>query len=278
LGEHFETVLNLAEEPCVVTADIGSLEQIIMNLVVNARDAMPSGGRLTLKTQRVAFDWKGQRHRELDAGAYVVFTVQDTGSGMTDEVKTRLFEPFFTTKPPGQGAGLGLAMCHGMVKQAGGCISVQSALGSGTTVEVFLPRAKSASPPKEAAKPPVIATEGQETLLVVEDDARILRVALDALTRLGYRVLHASDGQQALALVEGFTEPIQLLITDVVMPKMGGLELASRLTKSRPGLRVLFCSGYTGGAIVDHAEVEFLQKPYAPTALARRVREILDRS
>jgi len=248
-----------------------------MNLVVNARDAMPRGGRLTLETQHVELERKSRHHPELDPGSYVLLRVADTGMGMSDEVKARLFEPFFTTKPQGEGTGLGLAMCHGMVKQAGGSVTVQSELGKGTDVLIMLPRSQGASVQLESPPPPPPSVEGHETLLVVEDEPRILSVAESALTKYGYRVLRAKSGPEALALVAQTKEPIELLVTDVIMPKMSGKELAARLARLRPGLKVLYCSGYTDDAIADYGSFDFLQKPYTPTALAQRIRDVLDR-
>ncbi|HEX6239782.1 MAG TPA: PAS domain S-box protein [Polyangiales bacterium] len=277
VGEHLELTVRLWDDPCVVRADIGSLEQVIMNLVVNARDAMPHGGQLRLSTECVKLDGAERRHPELAPGAYVVLTVSDTGTGMSDEVRARLFEPFFTTKPLGEGTGLGLAMCHGMVKQAGGSVSVRTALGQGTDFRIFLPRvAGSGVPITRPGQSEPRRVEGRETLLVVEDEPRILAVAHSALTRFGYRVLHASNGHEALALVASSSERIQLLVTDVIMPKMSGQELAARLMDMRPGLKVLYCSGYTNDAILGHAGLAFLQKPYTPTALAQRIRDVLD--
>ena len=277
LGEQLEVRVCLGDTPCVIKADPGSLEQIVMNLVVNARDAMPHGGRLTLETQRVELERKSRHHPELEPGSYVLLHVADTGTGMSDEVKARLFEPFFTTKPQGEGTGLGLAMCHGMVKQAGGSVTVQSELGKGTDVLILFPRSLGASVQLESPAPPPPSVEGHETLLVVEDEPRILSVAESALTKYGYRVLRAKSGPEALALVAQTKEPIELLVTDVIMPKMSGKELAARLVRLRPGLKVLYCSGYTDDVIADNGSFDFLQKPYTPTALAQRIRDVLDR-
>jgi PAS domain S-box-containing protein len=276
VGEQLEVEVQLWSEPCVVMADIGSLEQIVMNLVVNARDAMPQGGRITLKTQCVELDGLERRHPELGPGAYVVLTVADNGSGMSDEVQARLFEPFFTTKPQGEGTGLGLAMCHGMIKQAGGSVSVRSEVGSGTDFRIFLPRVHAHSVRVEAPRQSAQSLEGRETLLVVEDEPRILSVARSALTKFGYRVLHASNGHDALDLVARFNEPIELLVTDVIMPRMSGKELAARLVNLRPGMKVLYCSGYTDDVLASQDGLAFLQKPYTPSTLARRIRDVLD--
>jgi CheY-like chemotaxis protein len=199
---------------------------------------------------------------------------------MTPEIRSRLFEPFFTTKPVGKGTGLGLATCHGIVKQAGGNISVYSEPGSGTTFRVYLPRAFGDETTPSASITPG-SMRGRETVLLVEDEIMILRVAREILAGLGYGVVTATDGGQALQLARAMTEPIHLLITDVVMPRMGGRELATRLLEVRPEMRVLYSSGYTENAIVEHGVldegVNFLQKPYTPVALARSVREVLDK-
>jgi len=283
VGENLEVVLELAPDLGVVKVDVGSMEQVIMNLVVNARDAISGTGRITLETQNVVLDDEYCRvHAETTPGEFVVLAVTDTGVGMPPEISGKVFEPFFTTKPVGEGTGLGLAMCHGIIKQAGGNISVYSEPGAGSTFRVYLPRSLAVGKGALAAVPVrVPSAQGHETVLLVEDEHMILRVARDALAGLGYRVLTAADGVQALDLVGSMSEPVHLLITDVVMPRMGGRELATRLTALRPGMRVLFSSGYTENAIVEHGVLDeginFLQKPYTPMALARRVRELLDR-
>jgi two-component system, cell cycle sensor histidine kinase and response regulator CckA len=281
VGEHIEFALELSARLGSVKVDVGSMEQVIMNLIVNARDAMPNGGKLTLQTQNVVFDARETAlHPDIAAGAYVLLAVTDTGTGMSSDVKARLFEPFFTTKPPGAGTGLGLAMCHGLVKQAGGTISVHSELDVGTTFYVYLPRQLEAPLPlKHEAATTTIST-GHETVLLVEDEPMILRVARAALERRGYRVLCANDGLEALELVHATPEPIALLVTDVVMPKLGGSELAARLSQLRPGIKVLYTSGYAENALATQgvlpARVNFIQKPYALATLSQRVREVLD--
>jgi nitrogen-specific signal transduction histidine kinase/ActR/RegA family two-component response regulator len=281
VGEHLELALVLAPDAGLVTVDVGSLEQVIMNLVVNARDAILGMGRITLETFNAVLDAEvSQTLADATPGEYVVLAVTDTGSGMPPGVRARAFEPFFTTKPVGQGTGLGLAMCHGIVTQAGGRIEIDSAPGAGSTFRVYLPRARGA--PAIVPAPPARATppKRHETLLLVEDERAILRVSSVALAALGYRVLTARNGVEALELVKNSDEPIHLLITDVVMPKMGGSELAAKLAELRPGIRVLFSSGYMENSIVEHgvlAEgVNFIQKPYKPAALAERVREVLE--
>jgi two-component system cell cycle sensor histidine kinase/response regulator CckA len=282
VGENLELVVAPSARLGTVKVDVGSMEQVIMNLVVNARDAITGTGRITLETQNVTLDQDYCRlHAEMSPGEFLVLAVTDTGGGMSPEVRSKVFEPFFTTKPVGEGTGLGLAMCHGIIKQAGGNISVHSEPGAGSTFRLYLPRATGAKVAPTVAPARPSAAQGHETILLVEDEHMILRVAREALTALGYRVLTAADGVQALDLLGSMADPVHLLITDVVMPKMGGRELANRLTALHPALRVLFSSGYTENAIVDHGVLDeginFLQKPYTPTTLARRVREVLDR-
>jgi two-component system cell cycle sensor histidine kinase/response regulator CckA len=285
LGEDIE--LGLALDPALAPAkvDVGSLEQVIMNLIVNARDALGGGGSIHLETANVELTAADCRTRpETAPGPYVVLGVTDSGAGMTADVLARIFEPFYTTKPPGQGTGLGLAMCHGIVKQAGGNIAVYSEPGGGSTFQVYLPRGSGSGRGATSTSPSAggpTAVTGHETLLFVEDERMILRVASEALSSFGYRVLTATDGVQALQLVGRATEPIHLLVTDVIMPNMGGRELAARLQAQRPEMRVLFTSGYPEDAIAVHGVLEeginFLEKPYTPTALAARVREVLDK-
>ncbi len=271
IGEDIE--LTTALDPALgrVKADPGQVEQVLMNLAVNARDAMPAGGTLTVETANV----------ERDGGRYVLLRVADTGCGMDAATKARVFEPFFTTKGPGKGTGLGLSVVHGVVQQAGGRIEVDSEPGRGTTFRVYLPLEENAVPRQKPAAVPVSSPGGTETLLLVEDEEAVRGLTRMTLEAGGYRVLEASHGAEALRLAERHAEPIHLLVTDVVMPGMSGRELADRLTASRPGLRVLYLSGYTDDAVVRNgvleAGVAFLQKPFGVDALARKVREVLDR-
>ena len=286
VGENIEVVLSPSPGLGLVKIDVGSLEQVIMNLVVNARDAIRGPGRISLQTQPQTLDETYcKTHVDTSPGEYVVLSVIDNGSGMTPEVRVRVFEPFFTTKPTGEGTGLGLAMCDGIIKQAGGTISVDSEPEKGATFRVYLPRAASAGS-ATVSKTPVTASarpapSGTETVLLVEDEETILRVARELLSSLGYQVLTAADGVRALEVAASHRGRIHLLITDVVMPKMGGFELATKLAERRPGVRVLYSSGYTESAIVDQGVlvegINFLQKPYSPSTLARRVREALSR-
>ena len=281
VGEELTLELLLSETGAVVKVDAGSLEQVIMNLVVNARDAIRGAGRITLRTQQVTLDVGARRLLpDLTAGDYVTLSVSDTGMGMSPDVVARVFEPFFTTKPVGQGTGLGLAVCHGIVRQAGGSIAVESEFGAGSLFRVYLPRATEAVEAEVAHGELGPRARGRETLMIVEDEATILRMARTALHALGYRVLTASDGVEAVALLKDGAEPVHLVFTDVVMPRMGGAELAAQVRDLRPGIRVLFSSGHTEDSIVERGVlrdgVDFLQKPYTPATLARKIRELLD--
>jgi PAS domain S-box-containing protein len=282
VGECVELKLLLATELGLVKVDVGSMEQVIMSLVLNARDALGGAGRITLETGAVELDDDYcEPHAEMRPGRYVRLAISDTGSGMSAAVQARLFEPFFTTKPQGEGTGLGLAMCHGLVKQAGGNISVYSELGHGSSFGVYLPEASGERSKAVRLAPSALSARGRETLLLVEDEQMILRAAQEALRGFGYRVLSARDGAQALELSERTKDPIHLVITDVIMPGIGGRTLAERLAARRPNIRILYSSGYVENTIVDRGVlddgVNFLQKPYTATALAKRVREVLDK-
>jgi two-component system, cell cycle sensor histidine kinase and response regulator CckA len=262
--------------------DPGQWTQVLMNLAVNARDAMPEGGRLTIETRSVVLDESFQlMHPTVVPGPYAMLTMSDTGIGMTPEIRNRVFEPFFTTKGLGRGTGLGLAVVHGIVAQNGGHIAVYSEPNVGTSFRIYLPVAGEGAAGVEAPAPPE-SLDGDETILVVEDEESIRRYAARALSRRGYRVLQAGDGEAAMELVAQHAGPIHLLLTDVVMPKMDGRQLAQELSQRFPSLHVLYTSGYTDDAIVRHgilqAEVAFLSKPYVPLTLLRRVREVLDRA
>lgn len=281
IGEDIELVLELRPEVALVRVDVGSMEQVVLNLVVNARDAMPHGGRLTIETESLAPDAAadlGGPSRPL-----VMLAVTDTGIGMTPEIAERVFEPFYTTKPVGEGTGLGLPMCQGIVKQAGGQITVTSAPGEGSTFRVYLPRSQEHASPERSAPAEPSPLSGTEDLLLVEDDDSILKMAREVLVRLGYRVTSASDGREALKIVNQRDPavPFDLVITDVVMPHLGGHELAEILACLAPSTRVLFTSGYLENTIarkgVLREGVDFLQKPYTPMLLAGKIRELLDR-
>jgi len=264
-----------------VRIDPGQFQQILMNVVVNARDAMPDGGKIVIETANVDLD-EGYRavHPYITAGRFVMLSVSDTGKGMSEEVKAHIYEPFFTTKERGSGTGLGLATTYGAVKQAGGSIEVYSEVGIGTTFKIYLPRIE-----EEAVKPlkddrPSGLQGGTETVLVVEDEDTLRTLCERILGGLGYRVMPARNGAEAIALAQGYGDRIDLLLTDVVMPGMNGSELATQLVLHNPEMKVLFTSGYTEDVISHHgvlAEgVSFIGKPYRPSALARKVREVLD--
>jgi signal transduction histidine kinase/FixJ family two-component response regulator/streptogramin lyase len=281
IGE--DIVLTAALDPQVfrVKVDPVQLQQVLLNLAVNARDAMPRGGRLTIETQNVELDEGYARtNPDVTPGKYVLLAVSDTGCGMTTDVKARVFEPFFTTKGPGKGTGLGLATVYGIVRQSEGHLMVYSEVGVGTTFKVYLPRA--IGEPEEIRPTENIPaiTRGKETILLVEDEPAVRAVARHVLLAYGYQVLEAEDGQEALAVASAFTGRIHLLASDVVMPNLGGRQLAEELQKLRPDVRILFLSGYTDDAILRHGVLEagiaFLHKPYTPAALGAKVREVLD--
>ena len=265
-----------------VRADPGQIEQVILNLAVNARDAMPHGGRLTVETANVELDGEdARRHADLVPGAYVRVTVSDTGTGMDADTAAHIFEPFFTTKEVGKGTGLGLATVHGIVSQSGGHITVESESGRGATFQVYLPRVEALAEAPGAAPGAPLAVQGHETVLVAEDDRAVRDVVAATLSQRGYRVLRANDGPAALELAQSVDGRVDLLLTDLVMPGMTGRELAQALAARQRGLRVLFMSGYTDDAIVRRGVLEegmpYLQKPFSPDALALKVREVLDR-
>jgi len=280
IGEDVALTTVLAPDIGSIKADPGQMEQVIMNLAVNARDAMPEGGQLTIATSNIELDshYAGD-HIPVVAGPYVLLAVTDTGSGMDDETKRRLFEPFFTTKEKGKGTGLGLATVYGIVKQSGGFIWVYSELGQGTTFKIYLPRVADEPMAAEAPRSPE-SVHGTETVLLAEDSPGVRSAARQILGRLGYTVIDAPNGAAALALAASLTGPLDLLVTDVVMPEMSGRQLAERLTALRPGLKVLYVSGYTDDAVVRHgvleAGISYLEKPFTPERLARKVREVLD--
>jgi two-component system, cell cycle sensor histidine kinase and response regulator CckA len=282
IGEDIRLTTELHPEPLSVRADPGQMEQVLMNLAVNARDAMPQGGDLTIRTSRVVWtDPEAIQRPGGRPGPYAVLEVSDTGSGMPDEVRRRVFEPFFTTKEAGRGTGLGLSVVHGIVLQSEGHIDLESTLGHGTTFRIFLPhiqeRAAGFEPPSLLTN----AAPGTGTVLVVEDEAALRALSSRILRQSGYVVLEAGDGEQALRIAAEHPGTIDLLVTDVVMPVMGGRNLAERLCDLRPGIKVLYVSGYTDDAIVRHGvaqdQVAFLQKPFTPQALSEQTRQLLAR-
>jgi len=284
LGEDIELAVTLAPDAGSVNADPGQLEQVLLNLAVNARDAMPTGGRLTIETTRVTLTVElAERRHRLPPGDYACLAVTDSGSGMDEATQAHLFEPFFTTKEVGRGTGLGLATVYGIVKQSGGYIWVYSEVRHGTTVKVYLPRVAIAEEdvaPLPAVAEPAAPRGGSETVLLVEDAAPVRSLARRSLEASGYTVLDAADGAAALDLAARHGGGIDVLVTDVVMPGMSGRELAERLAPERPRMKVLYTSGYTDDAMVRQgvltAGVAFLQKPFVPETLARKVREVLD--
>jgi two-component system cell cycle sensor histidine kinase/response regulator CckA len=319
IGKDIELQVMPASSLSRVKADPGQIEQVILNLAVNSRDAMPNGGRLTIETRDVELDENDSRnHQGVPAGRYVMLAVSDTGDGMDTETQARIFEPFFTTKAPGKGTGLGLATVYGVVKHSDGWIWVDSEPGHGTTFKIYLPRVDESraeesgieesavesrlkeskprqSPPRELkvresrlAEPlsskttPSVssAPKGTETVLVVEDQDGIRDIVRESLRRNGYRVLIAIDGNEALQIANSYPDPIHLLVTDLVMPNIGGRELAQRLTPQRPAMKVLFMSGYSEDSALDieeaGASAAVLQKPFSLDVLARSVRRVLD--
>jgi PAS domain S-box-containing protein len=273
IGEDVALRIRVCEEPCMVEVDQGQLEQVLLNLAANARDAMPDGGTLAIEVSRSRVGLAARAGR----GPSVVMAVTDTGHGMNEDVQARIFEPFFTTKPAGSGTGLGLAMVYGAVEQNGGSIDVVSRPGRGSTFRIQLPEKRGPKAARPALQGDV--PRGSETVLLVEDEAAVREVTREQLESLGYRVLACADAAEALAACAGHAEPLHLLLTDVVMPGMNGRELAERLTQGRPGLRVLYTSGYGEDVIARHGVLEpgvlLLQKPYALPKLAGLVRTAL---
>ncbi len=279
LGEDIALTVIADPAPAIVNVDPGQMEQVLLNLAVNSRDAMPQGGKLTIEIRSVELDREYiAGHFGIEPGPHVMLAVSDTGTGMTPEVKARLFEPFFTTK--GRGTGLGLSTVFGIVKQSGGDIWVYSEPGNGTTFKIYLPLIGAEAAALAGSPPAPRARMAQETILLVEDEEQVRILVRNILRRQGYQVLDAADAASALQLCENHADEIGLLLTDVVMPGMSGRQLAERLQARRPGLRVLFMSGYTDDAIVHHgvldAGVMFIQKPIRPDALVRKIREVLD--
>jgi CheY-like chemotaxis protein len=279
MGEDVEVRVALEAVSETVRADPHHLEQVIMNLAVNARDAMPAGGRLLIETAGVELDASYARlHPEAKAGRYVMLALSDNGTGMDEATRRRIFEPFFTTKPVGKGTGLGLSTVQGIVAQSGGHIKVYSEPGQGTTFKIYLPAVADLA--ADAASPAAVeAPGGSETVLVVEDLAEVRDYAVAALQAYGYRVLQAGNAGEALLICERERDRIHLVLTDVVMPNLGGPELASRLEKLRPGIKVLLMSGYTDNAISINGALDerahFIEKPFSPEQLARKVRAVL---
>jgi PAS domain S-box-containing protein len=279
IGEDLELRLALSPDLGMVNADPGQIEQVLMNLVVNARDAMPKGGVLIIETGNVELDeGYSKRHLPVKPGPYAMIAVSDNGAGMDEAAQERLFEPFFTTKGSGRGTGLGLSTVFGIVKQSGGSIHVYSVPNSGTSMKVYLPRID--RPAVIESEAPRTVASGSETILVVEDDDMVRNLVRETLVRSGYHVLDAGSPMEARRIAAAYRGRIHLLVTDVVMPKISGRDLAVQLTARRPDLKVLYMSGYTDGAIVNtgllHKEVAFVQKPFTPAAFTKKVREVLE--
>jgi PAS domain S-box-containing protein len=279
IGDNIELVTALSPDAGRIHADPAQIEQVLMNLLVNSRDAMPEGGRITVETANATLE-EQQASNPLAArpGQYVVLSVLDSGHGMDEETRAHIFEPFFTTKEQGKGTGLGLAQVYGIVKQSGGEIVVASAPGQGTCMRVFLPRAYGAVAADARERPEAEGGHGTETVLVVEDQDEVRRLVSELLEQRGYTVLSAAQPQDAIAICNAHAGPIELLLTDVVMPQMGGRELAEKTAWIRPAMKVLFMSGYTEEVLAGIGEpgFAFLRKPFTPAVLAHKIREVLE--
>jgi nitrogen-specific signal transduction histidine kinase/CheY-like chemotaxis protein len=281
MGEDVELVTTLRPGLGRVKVDAGQIEQVIMNLAVNARDAMPKGGKLLIETSNVEVDEDYTRsHSNMISGKYVMMAVSDTGSGMNLDTQAHMFEPFFTTKEEGRGTGLGLATVYGIVKQSGGFIWVDSEPGRGSTFKIYFPQVEEVVPTTESTEIRTMQANGSETILVVEDEAGVRSMVCEALMSHGYKVLEATGATQALMISRQHKDPIHLLLTDVVLPGTDGKRLALRLSALHSETKVLYMSGYTDDAIVRHGIMEgsmpFLQKPFGPNALLVKVREVLE--
>ncbi|MDH3675497.1 MAG: ATP-binding protein, partial [Anaerolineae bacterium] len=282
IGEDIELITILNPVLNKVKADPGQLDQILLNLAVNARDAMPRGGQLTIETANVDLDAAyARRHADVTPGAYVMLAVTDTGAGMDKETQSHIFEPFFTTKEPGKGTGLGLATIYGIVKQSGGHIWVYSEPGQGTMFKIYLPRVDELAEVADRDHVTAEITPSVETVLLVEDEESVRKLAYRILHNIGFNVLNASNGSEALQMCERHQGPIHLLVTDLVMPGgMSGYDLAQRLMPLFPNIKILYMSGYADDSIVHQGVLDtgaaFLQKPFTPEALARKAREVLD--
>jgi CheY-like chemotaxis protein len=283
LGEENQLVTTLPDDSWAVRADPTQIEQVLVNLALNARDAMPAGGCFSIEIANLILDEPSATHDiEASPGEYVLLKVHDNGMGMTEEVREHLFEPFFTTKEQGRGTGLGLSTVYGIVKQSGGDIWVDTHVGRGTTFNIYLPRfeQEAALPATQVADVPAQMAQGSETILLVEDEAIIRELTVQILDADGYHVLEAMDGTEALSVADEHGAPIHLLLTDVLMPGMNGKELADELRLHHPDLRVLFMSGYDDRQIdlekVEAEDTDFLPKPFSTEVLRRKVRGVLD--
>ena len=280
IGENIE-MTTVIGEAAPINADQGQIEQVLMNLVVNARDAMPNGGRLTIETARVEIDEAyASTHLSVQTGSYVMLAVSDTGCGIDAETQKHIFEPFFTTKEQGKGTGLGLSTVYGIIKQSGGHIWLYSEPAQGTVFKVYLPLATETQAETTGVSRPAALPRGTETILIVEDEPQIRKLAFDCLAYCGYDVLSSTNGVEALELIQRLERPIDLVLTDVVMPKLSGRELSERIAAMQPSTKVMFMSGYTNDSVVNHGILDgaswFIQKPFTLESLVRRVRQVLD--
>ncbi|RMF59231.1 MAG: response regulator, partial [Calditrichaeota bacterium] len=279
IGEHITLITNLNQEIGEIKADPGQMEQVLMNLVVNARDAMPKGGELIIETDQINLDRSYNRfHPDIEPGDYVMISITDNGIGMNEEVLQRIFEPFFTTKEKGKGTGLGLATVYGIVKQNNGHILVYSEVGKGTTFKIYFPAFKRRKNVAVESNGQTSNTGGGQQILVVEDEYLVRELICDTLRNLGYRVLEAANGEQALKMCEHYAEQIDLVLTDLVMPVMNGRQLVERLNKKFPNMRVLYMTGYDNNAITKQGmvidDIEYISKPFSPQSLAKKLREV----
>jgi two-component system, cell cycle sensor histidine kinase and response regulator CckA len=281
VSENIELKIQTGSEVGLIRSQPSLIEQVLLNLVINACDAMPQGGKLTLLSERKFVDEVHARARNVQPGPYVHLAVSDTGCGMDMETQARIFEPFFTTKEEGKGTGLGLATVYGTIQEAGGFITVQSQPGQGATFHVHLPQIN-VSEIAQSAPITTASARGSETILLVEDQDQLRSLISEVLSKNGYRVLQAGHGQEALDVTRNYKEPIHLMITDLVMPQMGGRELVLALTSTHPGMKILFMSGYLDDTItqeeISSSSLAFIPKPFAPDTLAQKVREVLDLS
>jgi two-component system, cell cycle sensor histidine kinase and response regulator CckA len=282
IGEDIQLVMSLSADTGNIKADPNHIEQAIVNLAVNSRDAMPLGGRITIETSHTQIDETyAKTHMGVKPGEFVMIAVSDTGHGMDSATRQNIFEPFFTTKQRGKGTGLGLATVYGIVKQSGGDIWVYSEPGHGTTFKLYFPRVADPVSPGAMEDPQSLHRAGGETVMLVEDETQVRDLEVRILTQLGYSVLAAANGEEAIGVSRTYRGEISLLVTDVVMPNMSGKQVADALLASRPGIRILYLSGYTENTVVNHGvldtNVDFLSKPFSREALARKIREILSR-
>lgn len=280
IGEDVELIVSFEPNLGLAKVDRGQVEQVIVNLVVNARDSMPRGGKLTIKTANVDLDENDARqHVNIPAGPYIMLSITDTGSGMSPEILSHIFEPFFTTKEQGKGTGLGLSTVYGIIQQSSGSIRVESEPEKGSTFKIYLPRTNSPESMKSHTLPPS-SIQGNETILLVEDDEGLRALAVEILQSRGYRIITAQHPGEALKISQNHKDPIHLMVTDVVMPQMSGHELVRRMVHERPKMKVLYMSGYTPDTVIQHdmsnPNTPFLQKPFMPDIFIRKVREILD--